>query len=154
MVHDCINSITNYIPTKYKDVVNIFIQNTDEDMDEGEYEIAGTDIFARIMSYETKSVEECVIEAHDVYCDIQFTLVGGEGISIFSRDSVVEVDKNEKNDFITFKEKDKPIVVVRNMPGYFSLIHTYEAHRPQEKITKKGYVKKGVIKIKENLFYE
>ena len=30
MVHDYINNITNYIPTKYKDVVNIFIQYLEE----------------------------------------------------------------------------------------------------------------------------
>ena len=108
----------------------------------------------RLMSYSTKPIEECIIEAHDIYCDIQFSLIGGEGISIYKRELLTQIEKDEQNDFVSFQEDGKPSVIVNNFFGSFTLIHTNEAHRPQEIITGDGYVKKGVIKIKEKLFDE
>ncbi|MBH53538.1 MAG: hypothetical protein CMI18_04230 [Opitutaceae bacterium] len=54
----------------------------------GECPIDGEDIFARVMNYETKTPDEAAFEAHQKYADIQFTLIGAEGIAVVDTDSV------------------------------------------------------------------
>ena len=106
------------------------------------------------MSYNTTLEEDCTIEAHNEYVDIQFSLIGEEGISIYPREKMSIETEDNKNDFITFvKEDSVPQLKVSNLVGWFTLIHTYEAHRPQESVNRKcELVKKCVIKIKEKCY--
>lgn len=154
MIHDKMINIKNYVPTNKWQVVKEFISKISIDMEETIYEIDNEDVYARIMSYNTKLEDECIVEAHDCYVDIQFTLVGEEGISIYPREELEFVSFDEKNDFNVFKNRDESIrLKVRNKPGWFTLLHTNEAHRPQESVDGMcSVVKKGVIKIKESCY--
>lgn len=156
MVQDKIENLKNYIPISKVNVIEEFLKDISADMVEGTYEIDGEDIFARIMSYETKLPEVCEIEAHNIYCDIQFSLIGSEGISIYQRDNLIEKSFDKANDFISFQKGEaEEYISVENKTDYFTLIFPREAHRPQE--SKDGMcrsVKKGVIKIRESCFYE
>ncbi len=110
-------------------------------------------VYARIMSYPTKLPKDCMIEAHDDYVDIQFTLVGGEGIDIFPREELHELTADAEKDFLTFAADTAPCLSVANLPGWFTMIFPHEAHRPQESLDGKcANVKKGVIKIKMDCF--
>ncbi|MGC9329842.1 MAG: YhcH/YjgK/YiaL family protein, partial [Candidatus Hinthialibacter sp.] len=53
-----------------------FLKTLAPDAEEKKYPIEGDDIFARVMSYETKPREEAVLEAHMKYVDIQTVLYG------------------------------------------------------------------------------
>lgn len=154
MVHDKLENLIKYIPQNQQKVVEKFLKKVSNGMPEGKYDIDGENVYARIMSYPTKLESECEIEAHNVYCDIQFTLLGTEGISIYKRELLQEKSEDIANDFMTFETLDASRhAAVSNLPGYFTLIFPQEAHRPQESWDKKcAVVKKGVIKIKEELF--
>lgn len=154
MIHEKIEKLVEFIPVEKQDKVKKFLDKVSADMEETRYPIEGEDIYARVMSYNTKLEENCDIEAHDCYVDIQFTLVGEEGISIYPREKMELVSNDEEKDFITFKKEDViPAIKVRNEVGWFTLIHTYEAHRPQESTNRKcEVVKKCVIKIKEKCY--
>lgn len=156
MIHDKIENLSKYLPGNQKEYIEEFMSCISTDMPEGFYEINGENIFAKVMSYPTKPEAECTVEAHNVYCDIQFSIIGGEGISVYPRESLLSADVNEFEDFYTFDGRDELMQgKVYNRVGYFTMIHTNEAHRPQESIGGKcGTVKKGVIKIKERLFDE
>lgn len=58
-----------------------FLAGLNENSADGEYPIRGKDIFARVMSYQTRSRDEIVFEAHKEYVDIQTVLAGAEGIA-------------------------------------------------------------------------
>lgn len=154
MIHDKIENLLTYIPKNKHTAVSEFIKQISIEMAEGIYDIDGKDIYANIMSYETKLQSDCAIEAHDKYIDIQFTLIGEEGISVYPREELKCISKDSARDVYTFEIADcRPQIQICNRAGWFSLIETNEAHRPQESINEKcAVVKKGVIKIKEALY--
>lgn len=156
MIHDTLENLHRYLPKKYKEDIISFLNSVNENMEERKYDICSDAVYANIMSYPTKAIDDCTIEAHDTYCDIQFSIVGSEQISLFKREDLNEKTFEAENDFHTFVvNQDAYWGTVINKVGYFAIIHTDEAHRPQE--TADGtcaVVKKGVIKIKEALFNE
>lgn len=153
MIHDRLENIGVYLPSVYRDVIGRFLADVRGDMPEGRIELDGDTIYARVMSYPTKLAKDCTIEAHDIYVDIQFTLVGGEGISFFPRHELRELSAEKEKDFYTFLADMSPQLSVANLPGWFSMLFPHEAHRPQESLDGKcSVVKKGVIKIKRDCF--
>lgn len=153
MIHDKLENLIRYIPAGKRAAVQDFLEKLSEDTEEGTYGIDGPDIYAKIMSYPTKERERCAIEAHDLYCDIQFSLTGEEGISVYPRELLIQRIRDPEADFMTLESGGiMPAATVCNRKGYFTLIHPWEAHRPQESPDGTcAAVKKGVIKIKESL---
>lgn len=153
MIHDKMENLLAYIPERYRDAVRGYLVKLKPEMEEGITEIAGKDVYGRIMSYPTKLEENAKIEAHDIYVDIQFTLKGAEGISLFSRDKLTQIGSKPEKDFYEYGGNAMRHSQVANMPGYFTMIFPHEAHRPQESLDRKcNMVKKGVIKIKVDFF--
>lgn len=61
MIHDKMDNLLQYIPKNKQHVVASFLGKISQNMEEGKYDIDGEDIYARIMSYETKLEEDCTI---------------------------------------------------------------------------------------------
>ncbi len=154
MIQDRLQNLWKYVPEDKQEQIKKFTDQISESMPDGFYEIDGDEIYARIMSYPTRKGEACEIEAHDVYRDIQFSLTGVEGISIYQRDLLKPKTGDAENDFMTFYDVEaEPYIRILNLPGFFSMILPEEAHRPQESIDGTcAMVKKGVIKIKESCY--
>ena len=151
MVFERLEHLLYYLPA-YRTEINGFLSVLSADMKDGEYPIAGSDVFARVLSYFTKPERACIIEAHDAYIDIQSTLVGAEGIGIFSRDSLRQKsDIDKERDVIYFLDVE-PLFTVKVNEGYFAMIFPHEAHRPETMVKQPEKIKKFVIKIKMNLF--
>lgn len=149
MVYAKFEDIYKYIDKDVYEKIENFLNSIYEDMPEGMYEISGSRIYARVMSYETSPAEVCKIEAHNKYIDIQATILGAEGISVFDRSKLIESQTyDEQNDVVFYCEKpDMAKGHCDNIPGYFTLLYPEDAHRPQEKILGIDKVKKFVIKI-------
>lgn len=153
MVHDKLENLYKYLPERYRENVEEYLKNINCDSKETTIEIVGKDIYGRVMSYPTKFEENAKIEAHDDYVDIQFSIRGGEGISLFSREDMKMVDSRPDIDFYEYKGESVRQGQVANLPGYFTMIFPHEAHRPQESLDRScSVVKKGVIKIKVDFF--
>lgn len=154
MVCDKLENLNKYIPHSKKEVIGMFVEKIHADMEEGFYEIDGEDVFARVMSYDGKERGACAIEAHNQYVDIQFTLKGIEGIDIFNRAELrTKTEYVIGDDVLFFYDDEKAYVQISNRPGYFSMIFSQEAHRPQIAVNKANtFIKKGVIKIKEKCY--
>lgn len=150
MTIDKIENLEKYIPEKYREKVSQYMKTVTSKIPEGTYEIEGQYVFARVMSYSTKPDSKCRIEAHNQYIDIQMTLIGAEGITLYERSKLELVEKRETEDVEFFKEdKRYKYASNHNIPGFFTMIFPEEAHRPQEMIEGfDAYVKKIVIKIK------
>lgn len=155
MIYAAMNQLISFIKNeKYRVTITNFLEKLSPDLPEGSFLLAGSKIYVRIMSYNTLQPELCDIEAHDKYIDVQSTLVGAEGISIYPRKHLIEeVSYNEKEDIIFFKKDTMmPIAHTVNLPGYFTLLLPEEAHRPKELAAGCTHVKKFVIKIAVDVF--
>ena len=153
MIHDRLERVSLYLPVSAPgfDSVLRYLAHVSPDMPEGRTELLGADIFARIMSYPTRLPGDCTIEAHDEYIDLQFTLRGAEGISIYPRESLEPVEGDAEKDFYVYREGMSPLLRVENRMGHFTLLFPHVAHRPQESIDGRcADVKKGVIKIRKS----
>lgn len=150
-VHD--NKLYKFLPFHISENILSFLKYINSDMDEKQYDIQ-EGVFARIMSYKTKQKTECNIEAHNKYIDIQFTLSGSEGIAIYERNKLEEnCAYNDNDDIVFFYPQNIDYLMIKNIPGFFSIIFPEEAHQPMI-YTGDNIVKKGVIKISKEYFYE
>ncbi len=130
-----------------------FLVTLTPDTEEGEYPIDGTDIFARVMSYDTIPVEEAKLEAHMQYVDIQTTLSGEEAMGWFpTLVPDIKTPYSDDDDVIFFEPSpDAPGKLIIN-PDLFVALFPDDAHMPQLKIDDKTEnIKKVVIKIRYDL---
>ncbi len=123
------------------------------DAEEKKYYIQGDEIFAQVMSYETRTPETAVLETHQKYIDIQTVLIGGERIEWFPREGlVVDTPYNESKDAEFYKRICPGTAHVDISPGTFVMFFPHDAHMPSLMIEKNlELVKKVVVKIKVEL---
>lgn len=149
MIHDKLDNLKNYLLVNDYDLIETtFLKLVSVSMQERIYPIDGDRIYARVMSYATKDSDNCKLEAHDKYIDIQCTICGAEGIDIYNRDClVVSESYNEENDVVFFqREENAKTAHTNNLEGYFTMLWPREAHSPQIRVGKFKKVKKFVIK--------
>lgn len=156
MVYDRIEELHKYVKKDIYEKIKVFLESVNEKTQDGRYEIFGNSIYSQVMSYDTSVPEMCKIEAHNKYIDIQVTIKGAEGISVFERDNLDEkISYNVEKDVVFFDEQiAMSIAHTTNIPGYFTMLYPRDAHRPQEKILGFDNVKKLVIKLDVSLCEE
>lgn len=153
MINVHYDKLYKFLPSAISENILSFLKSCNSDMAEKQYYIQDG-VFVRIMSYKTKQKSECNIEAHNKYVDIQFTLKGSEGISLYERSRLKEISPyNADDDIVFFNPQNIDYLMVKNIPGYFSIIFPEEAHQPMI-YTGDDIVKKGVIKINTEYFSE
>ncbi len=130
-----------------------FLNALTPEAEEKKYILQGDDIFAIVMSYETKSPELALLETHRKYVDIQAVLSGGERFECFSKDElVVDVPYDETRDAEFYKRTAPGPVSINALPGTFIMLFPQDAHMPGLMIDEKAErVKKVVVKIKVDL---
>jgi len=126
-----------------------FLANLDANAEEGEYPIDGTKVFARIMSYHTRTEAEAVLETHEKYADIQTTLIGSEGIRwIPSKHLEIKAPYDTEKDVTFYQHPDTLPARVDNLPGWFTFLLPQDAHMPQLIVGNASQtVKKVVVKV-------
>ena len=87
-------------------------------------------VFALVQSYDTKAEENCKIEAHRKYIDIQCVLKGKElfGVADLSTQTLYE-DKFEEKD-VAFYHGEVDLLTLTD--GDFVIVFPEDAHRPQQ----------------------
>ena len=80
MILDSIKNISRYenLNIDFKAIVKFIDRVTNENLDNGRYDIKGDKLFALVQSYETKDINECKLESHKKYIDIQYIQKGTE----------------------------------------------------------------------------
>ena len=108
----------------------------------GRYEL-GDGVFALVQSYDSKPVENCKIEAHKKFIDIQCVLKGKElfGVADLSTQTLYE-DKFEEKD-VAFYHGDVDLLTLTD--GDFVIVFPEDAHRPQQGDGSR--IEKVVIKV-------
>lgn len=108
----------------------------------GRYELEGG-AFALVQSYDSKSAENCKIEAHKKFIDIQCVLKGKElfGVADLSTQTMVE-DKFAEKDVAFYKGE---VDLLTLTDGDFVIVFPEDAHRPQQGDGSR--VEKVVVKV-------
>ena len=108
----------------------------------GRYELAGG-AFALVQSYESKSAENCKIEAHKKFIDIQCVLHGKESFGVADlRGQTIYEDKFEEKD-VAFYRGEVDLLTLTD--GDFAIVFPQDAHRPQQGDGSR--VEKVVVKV-------
>lgn len=132
-----------------------FLATLDPAARENEYAIRGTDVFARIFSYETLPREQARLEAHREYIDVQMILSGGERIGWYPRGGLSVSEPYDPSRDVEFYAADRePSSWLALTPGLCAIFFPDDAHLTQVAgDTGPQKVKKVVVKIKRALTF-
>ena len=124
-----------------------FIKNTNLSiLEPGKYEIDGTNVFAIISEYESKQHQDCRMEAHQIYADIQYIISGKEAIGFAPlNNQAILSSYNKEKDIVFFTGETTQLIVTL---GMFAIFYPQDVHRPCMQIDGPEKVKKVVIKVR------
>ncbi|WP_296646741.1 YhcH/YjgK/YiaL family protein [Romboutsia sp. 13368] len=149
MILDSIKNISKYenLNIDLKSIVEFIDRVESENLENGKYELDGDKLFALVQSYETKDSDECRLESHKKYIDIQYVQEGTEVMYWSLVDGLkVTEDLSEVSDVIFYEDDKNSTELVVNEKS-FALFFTHDAHKPGVKFNTKSNVRKIVFKI-------
>ena len=122
-----------------------FLRTTDLDaIPSGKHDIEGDTIFALVQEYQTKPLNECKLESHKKYIDIQYVIRGEEFIGVTTKNNQKILEQDEDKDY-TFYEGTTSLVRVSK--GMFTIFFPDDLHQPCVQTESAAEVKKVVIKV-------
>lgn len=108
--------------------------------------IEGDEVFAILMEYETKLVEECVMEAHKRYFDLQYVVSGEENIGLTTyKGQEPFKEYQEGDDYWLFKTANH---LFKFTAGDFGVFYPDDLHMPGVVTDNSMKVRKLVVKVK------
>jgi len=124
-----------------------FLKNTDlSTLKNGKHEIRGMEIFALVNEEDTKEHQECRLEAHRNYADIQYIVSGREFIGhALLNNQLVTTEYYPERDIIFFSGETQPIYLES---GMFVVFFPQDVHRPGMQYDGPEKVKKVVVKVR------
>lgn len=116
-------------------------------MENGRYDVDGDEVYAIVNSYDTKPAADCGWEAHKVYCDIHYSVQGGERICYAPIGNMTETQAyNVEKDYSLYAGNGDWVAVHQ---GMFCLLLPQDVHAPGAILNNQPeYLKKVVIKLK------
>ena len=122
-----------------------FLRTTDLDsLPSGKHDIVGDTIFALVQEYQTKPLEDCKLESHKKYIDIQYVIRGEEMMGVTTQNNQKIIEINEEKEY-TFYEGNTSLVLVSK--GMFTIFFPDDLHQPCVQTESATEVKKVVIKV-------
>lgn len=155
MIVDRLENYGRYFSSKEARLAFDYLLGLGPDAAEGDFPIRGEEIYARVMSYDTRTVDVAKLEGHRRYIDIQTTLVGVEGIDwVPLRGLEPRMAYDERKDVQFFARPDLALCRVNVFPGTFALFLPDDVHMPQLMVGPlPAHIKKAVIKIQVELLF-
>ncbi|MFA7382307.1 MAG: YhcH/YjgK/YiaL family protein [Desulfurivibrionaceae bacterium] len=126
-----------------------FLLSLPADAEEKKYHLLGDDLFAIVMSYETRTPETSELEAHRKYLDIQAVLTGEEVIGWGQVDALeIGIPYDVAKDVELYKHPAQGLLRVDLLPGNFVALFPHDAHMPSLMTQQTPiYTKKVVVKV-------
>lgn len=148
MIFDDIKNIRKYAEIDAK--IAEFISGLNAELPAGRIYLSDDGLtYANVDEYTTKFHENCKLEAHKKYIDIQIMLDGVEELDYTDIDGLeVSEAYDSARDVVFFAAPDRVLNKVVLSAGKFVMLYPYEAHQPQMAYkNSSGAVKKVVVKI-------
>ena len=145
-----INDLLPYVSLRIGKAFAYLRDTNFADLPNGEYEIEGREIFARVNTYETEPREEKKPESHNKYIDVQFLVSGTECIGFCPLTEAHKVVEDySKDQDLLFYEKTFNENCVNMQAGDVAVFFPWEIHRPGCSVdSKASKVKKVVVKVR------
>jgi YhcH/YjgK/YiaL family protein len=123
-----------------------FLQQKDlAKTEEGKYVLEGEKLFAMVQEYAPRIFEDCKLEAHRKYIDIQYIISGEEQIGVallgdqYSKDGYIA-----EKDIIFYEGK---VSRINMKPGMFAIFFPDDLHMPGIRMDQSSTVRKVVVKV-------
>lgn len=123
-----------------------YLQETDlAALEPGKYEIDGTNVFAAVSAYDSRTLDLGKWEAHKKYIDIQYIVSGAEKMYYANISNMVETTEyNEAKDIMFYKGEGDALTV---SAGNFAIFFPEDVHMPNIAVDSPAAVKKVVVKV-------
>jgi biofilm protein TabA len=148
MIVDSLPNCGAYIPVSegVAAALEFLRSHKDETLAPGRYEISGDDVYALVMSYETKPEESGKYEAHQRYVDVQYVVKGEERMGYAEVSSLNATGEYSiEKDFVLL---DGPGDFLTIKAGMFAVFFPQDAHMPGIMVGSPQSVTKIVVKIR------
>lgn len=136
--------LTADIAAAVEELVKLAVRNPEP----GKIEMNGDKMYANVMEFDAKSMEEQVAEKHELYIDVHYLFDGEETIGWFPQRDGVEPAKayDSDADYMLYTPADDE-VLLKMKPGMFAVFYPHDIHRPGmgEPSTR---IKKAVVKVR------
>lgn len=154
MITDTLERWRRYAATPVWEKAFDFLSSLDANSTEGKTLLQGDDLFAIVMSYDTRERSAAMLESHRKYVDIQAALKEAEGIDWFPRDRLeIKIPYDAEKDAMFYHRPEGAAPAHLEMkPGHFVILYPEDAHMCQ--LIVDGAVrtiKKVVVKVRLDL---
>jgi biofilm protein TabA len=148
MILDSLNNAATYrcLGERFQSAFH-YLAGFDPTTPDGRYEIAGTDLYSLVQTYESDPPEKRTFESHRNYADIQFLLSGREEISYCPSSALIEKVPYDPVKDVTFYE-DCPARPLYLQSGEFVVLWPQDGHKPGCLWEKSCPVRKVVLKVR------
>lgn len=128
-------------------LIDSFISNHDLNrLELGKHIIEGDRVYANVMEYQTKPMEECMWEAHQKYLDVHYLVRGEEIIYVANISNMQQEMYSEEGDYYRLNGSPEHQVCLK--PGEYLTFSTEDAHMTGCCYNNRLSVKKIVFKIR------
>lgn len=146
-------NVEEYLPYLSKSLKKalLYIEETDfSKLENGEYEIDGSRIFARVNTYATEPKADRRPEKHEKYIDVQYVAAGEETIWYTPLTAeCVETENKAENEDVIFYADPQEANCVTLKAGDFAVFFPWELHRPNCNAGEEPVnVQKVVVKVR------
>ena len=147
MIIDNLNNLENYLPLNplFALVVEFIKENDLNALEPGKHAIKGDDVFVNIQVAKGKTVEEAVLETHQVMTDIQVPISSKETYGYTPASELPEGGYDAEKDMTLFPG-EKAMCHVTCQPGMFAIFFPQDGHAPC--ISQEKEIKKAIFKVK------
>jgi len=123
-----------------------YIKNSDfSKIDLGTYKIEGDNVFAMVQEYDTRNIEDCKLEGHSKYIDIQYLIKGEEHIGLISKTNQELEVRNNEDDYAFYKGDS---TLFKFDQAVFGIFFPHDLHMPCVGLNKISKVRKVVVKVR------
>jgi biofilm protein TabA len=149
MIYDTFENIGLYFKPEdriYKAIQ--YVMNFDHSLPDGEYDVEGKEIFAKVASYETSPAEERKFEGHKDYIDVQILLSGQERMDVSINQELDPLGEYDEVKDVTKFKATPTFTSVAMQPGMFVVFSPDDVHRPNCNLCTKTKNRKICMKVK------
>jgi len=148
MIIDSLDKAESYMTSDALREALEFLSGLGADTPDGEYPIRGSDIFARVMRYQSILRGEGKLESHRKYADIQALLSGEEIVQWVPLKGLEDAAYDNKADVSFHRVPEVCNGSFVLTPGLFAFFMPYDAHMPMLRCGEEpSEVTKVVIKV-------
>ncbi|MBO9596835.1 MAG: YhcH/YjgK/YiaL family protein [Cohnella sp.] len=128
--------------------VEELVKLSERNPEPGKIEMNGDKMYATVMEFDAKPLEEQVAEKHEQYVDVHYLFEGEETIGWFpQRDGLDPFQAYDSDaDYMLYAPADDE-VLLKLKPGMFAVFYPHDIHRPGMG-KPSARIKKAVVKVR------